>query len=144
MPIDARALLLIGLTVLLWGLWGLLGKIALQQGMPPVSLFLAEAAAGALCALLVALAVMAGRPYGSVMWNAWGLGSGAAMAVGLATYYFALERAPASVVVPLTAVYPLVSVLLFHALLRERLEVAQWSGVVLISVGTALLLYPKN
>lgn len=144
MFIDARALLLVVLTVVLWGAWGFLGKLALQHHMTPVNLFLAEAIVGAFCAMLLAFRVFARPEAQPGHWNAYGVASGAAMAVGLATYYLALERAPASAVVPLTAVYPLVTVLLSHALLHERIGLSQWIGVALICAGSALLLYQRR
>jgi drug/metabolite transporter (DMT)-like permease len=40
----------------------------------------------------------------------------------------------------LTAIYPVVSVLLSYAVLHERLSLLQWVGVVLVVGGTMLLL----
>jgi bacterial/archaeal transporter family protein len=77
-------------------------------------------------------------PYTS--WNVFGLASGAGLALGLLCYYFALEESPASVLVPLTAIYPAISVLLSYALLHERPTFSQWVGVVFVIVGAILLL----
>jgi uncharacterized membrane protein len=73
-------------------------------------------------------------------WNVFGVASGAGLALGLFCYYFALEKSQASILVPLTAIYPAVSVLLSYALLQERPNVAQWIGVVFVIVGAILLL----
>ncbi len=67
-----------------------------------------------------------------------------AMAVGIfgagatLSFFYALEKGEVSIVVPLTAMYPVVTVLLAAALLRERLSPIQGIGVVLAI--TAILL----
>ena len=70
----------------------------------------------------------------------FGEASGAGLALGLFCYYFALERSQASILVPLTAIYPAVSVVLSYALLHERPHVSQWIGVICVIVGAILLL----
>lgn len=51
----------------------------------------------------------------------------------------ALQDAPASLVIPLTATSPLVSTLLAVFFFRERVQGIQWAGIVLIVVGSALV-----
>lgn len=115
MHIDARVLLFAGLTILLWG---------------------------CLCAAPVWWLLMR-RPEAfslSPSWNVFSLASGAVLALGLLCYYVALEASQASILVPLTSIYPAVSVVLSYALLHERLSIAQWLGVVMVIVGAILLL----
>lgn len=142
MSTDYRTLLFSGLTIFLWGLWGFFGKLALERRMAPASIFVAEVLVSAACALPV-LFVLYGRqgdapPHAS--WNVFGVASGAALALGLLFYYFALERGQVSVIVPLTSIYPVVSVLLGLGLLKERPSLSQWLGIVLVVAGVALLL----
>jgi bacterial/archaeal transporter family protein len=142
MSIDYRLLLLAGLTILLWGFWGFFGKLALEKNMAPTSVFLAEVLTSAVCAVPVLL-ILWRKPEAAALytsWNVFGLASGAGLALGLFCYYFALEKSQASILVPLTAIYPAVSVLLSYALLQERPNVAQWIGVVFVIVGAILLL----
>ncbi len=140
MPGRSGLLLLAVLTLVMWGLWGFFGKVALERRMTPMALFVAETAA---CLVLsVGLIVVEGGrvlPTGG-SWNRYGLLSAAVMTVGMVFYYFALDRGPASVVVPLTSIYPAVTVLLSYAFLKERLEPTQWVGLALILVGVYLLL----
>jgi transporter family protein len=142
MAFDFRLLSLTALTILMWGFWGFFGKLALERRMSPLTVFLAEIIVSALCALPVLLVLRRGpagaQPYAS--WNVFGLLSGTGLALGLLFYYFALEKAEASVIVPLTSVYPVVSVLLGYFVLGERLRLAQWVGVALVIVGVVLLL----
>jgi transporter family protein len=139
---DSRVLVLAGLTVLLWGLWGFLGKIALERNMAPRSVFLVEVLTSVACAVVMLVVssrqLPASAPASS--WNMFAVASGAGLALGLLCYYFALERSPASILVPLTATYPAVSVLLSYAFLHERPRASQWVGIVLVVVGAILLL----
>jgi transporter family protein len=142
MSAEQRTLLFAGLTILLWGLWGFFGKLALERRMAPANIFIAEVLISAVCALPVFLALYgrgAAAP-GGVAWNVYGLASGGALALGLLFYYFALEQGSVSLIVPLTSVYPAVSVLLSLAVLRERPTVSQWLGIALVVAGVALLL----
>lgn len=142
MGADNRLLLLSGLTILLWGLWGFFGKLALERKMAPTSIFFAEILISAACALPLLLFLMRRQsvfpPHAT--WNAFGLASGAGLALGLLFYYLALEKGQVSVVVPLTATYPLVSVLLGYVVLGERPSAAQLVGAALVVVGMVLLL----
>ncbi len=62
------------------------------------------------------------------------------MGVGLLLFYVALDYGKAVVIVPLTATYPLVTVLLSYLFLGERPSPLQWCGLALVVVGAALLL----
>jgi transporter family protein len=142
MRADGNVIALTVLVILLWGAWGFFGKVALSRGMPPLSVFSAEVAVGFLLgAALLGVLLAGGQPLPwQRPWNLFGVLSGAAMAVGLLLYYLALEKSPASAIVPLTGVYPVVTVLLSLVFLSERLAVAQWVGVVLVVAGVLLLL----
>ena len=132
------------LAVLAWGLWGLWGKLALERGMPSHAIPAAEGAMGFLCGLLV-LAALRWRgmpPPWHEPWNAYGFLSGAALAGGIGCYYLALRDQSLSVVVPLTAAYPVVAVLLAMLVLGERPTAAQWAGIAL-TVGGVMLLLPR-
>lgn len=143
MVVDERhtVLVLSGLTLLLWGLWGFFGKLAIKRGMPPLSIFLVEVAVGLLCGVAVVLllpAMNAPRPW-EAPWNGFGLLSGAVLAAGLVFYYLALGKGQATIVVPLTATYPAITVILSVFLLHERPNGFQWLGVALILGGLYLL-----
>lgn len=143
MALDFRLLSLTALTILMWGFWGFFGKLALERRMSPLTVFLAEILMSVVFAVPLLLLLLRRGPEGGpayASWNVFGLLSGAGLALGLLFYYFALERAEASVIVPVTSVYPVVSVLLSYFALGERLRFGQWVGVVLVVLGVALLL----
>jgi transporter family protein len=139
---DPVAYALIAGVIVLWGLWGFLGKIGLARRMPPVSMFFVEVTVGFLIgAALLVLLVLRSQPLPwHQPWNILGLLSGVGLAVGLLLYYLLLERAWASVVVPVTATYPIVTVILSFILLGERLTLGQSFGLGLIVVGMILVL----
>jgi bacterial/archaeal transporter family protein len=139
---DHRLLLFSFLAILMWGLWGFFGKLALERKMAPISILLAETVISAVVALPIFLVVTYkpnAQPLQSTL-SIYGFLSGAGLAVGLLFYYFALSEARVAIVVPLTATYPVISVLLSFALLGERPSLAQWTGVAFVVVGVALLL----
>jgi transporter family protein len=117
-------------------------SLALDKHMAPTSVFLAEVGTSAVCAVLVLVLLWRKHDVASLTtsWNGFGVASGAGLALGLFCYYFALETSQASILVPLTAIYPAVSVVLSYALLHERPQVSQWVGILLVIVGAILLL----
>jgi len=71
-----------------------------------------------------------------------GILAGAVNGFGTWLLFASLERgAKASVAIPLTALYPLVTVLLALLFLHERLSVREWLGVGLAIIGGVLLSY---
>lgn len=118
-----------------FGLWGLLGKLALDHGSwAQISLLFGVAA-------LTAFAVAVGFDGGT--WTSKGvwLGglTGLAGALGLAFFYLALERGTASQVVPVIGVYPVLTAVLAVVFLSEGLSGIQWGGVALAVTGVLLL-----
>ena len=126
----------------MWGLWGFFGKLALQKGMAPTTIFLAEVITSVACTVPILVVLLRSRSLSQfhTSWNVFGILSGTGLALGLLCYYFALEKTQASILVPLTAIYPVVSVLLSYAVLHERLSILQGVGVILVVVGAVLLL----
>jgi len=126
----------------MWGIWGFFGKVAMERKMAPLSIFLTEVLVSVGCAIPILL--MLWRKQNSVplsiSWNIFGILSGAGLAFGLLSYYFTLEKGQASIVIPLTAIYPAVSVLLSFTILGERPSSSQWVGISLVIVGAILLL----
>ena len=130
------------LAIFMWGLWGFFGKLALERGMRPTTIFLAEVFISAVCAIPLLLVVIRKRDSFPLhaSWNTFGLVSGAGLALGLLFYYLALAKGPVSIVVPLTATYPAIPVLLGYLVLNERPSLLQWVGVILVVTGAILLL----
>src|SRR5438128_2727548 len=134
MSINSTTAMMCALVVVLWGLWGFFGKLALEHSMPPQFIFLVEAAVGLLMALGFVLTASVLPSSARASWSIFGVLSGAALAVGILIYYMALQREGASVVVVATSTYPLITVFLSFVVLREKLVPLQYTGVALIVV----------
>jgi transporter family protein len=124
-------------TVALWTGWGFLGKLALDRATPVQATIVYGIAAVA--AGLIAL--LAGQRAAS-----WGPGalwltalSAACGGAGLVTFYLALDRGQASLVVPMIGIYPALVAILSVALLSDRLSALQVAGVLLAVTGVVLV-----
>jgi transporter family protein len=123
-------------TLILWGLWGFLAKIVLNSvNWKSVFLF---STLGSI--LFTAIFFVLAKP--SLVFN---LQTCSAMLVGVMgvsasmAFYYALESGKVSIVVPLTAMYPLVTVILAAVVLREKLSPTQGVGVLLAIVAVLLI-----
>lgn len=125
------------IAVGLWGLWGFLSKVAALK-LPTGAVYLL-----AITGHLAVIGYLAATGGAAIPWQAAGvaaaLGAGLCMAFGLLFFFKALAGGAASVVVPLTALYPLVTVILSRTLLRESFTLRQLAGVVLALAAVWLL-----
>ncbi len=128
------------LILLTWGLWGFFGKFALKY-ISPFSLILFETI-GAIAVQLVLLVFLFYSKY-SFETNARGIGFAIITAffgiAGTVLFFFALSKTKASVLVPLTAIYPVVTVLLSFIFLKEKVTLLQGIGIALAIVASILL-----
>jgi transporter family protein len=121
----------------LWGAWGFLSKVATRD-LPSQAVYLL-----AICGhvLVVGYLWLGGEL--AVSGPPWGIAAavaaGTCMAFGLLCFLRALTVGEATVVVPLTALYPLVTVVLSWALLRESLTPRHLIGIVLALLAGWLL-----
>jgi len=126
------------LAVVCWGVWALLAKLigdaltpVQQQTLSTLGLLPVMAALG--CSKK--LTATGNRRRGAI----FALGAGLLTCLGNIAYYDVLNRgAKAATVIPLTALYPLVTVLLAVLLLKERLNRIQLAGVGLSFVAIYL------
>jgi bacterial/archaeal transporter family protein len=141
--LDHLALFFSASAILLWGCWGFFGKLGLGRGMSPRSILFAELLVGGLGAVVVLVSSLV-RYHSAAPafqgWNIFGVCSGLGLLLGLVCFYLALAREPVSLVVPLTATYPAVSVVFSYLVLGERPTIAQWAGLVLVVAGAIFLL----
>ncbi len=125
------------LALILWGVWSFLGKVA-AQSLPASAVYLLT-----ISGHLVVVAFILVEGLGPVAWQPWAvaaaLGSGLAMAVALIFFLKALAHGPAMVVVPLTALYPAVTVILAWLFLKEALTLRHLAGLALALAAVWLL-----
>jgi transporter family protein len=122
------------LTIVLWGTWGLVSKIA-SSGVDAYMNQLLYTAG--LAPLMVFVAITVHRERGAKATNRglgvfWAFLTGILGGVGNIAFFQALVKGgKASVVAPVTALFPMVTVLLALMFLKERLGRTQWLGLAL-------------
>jgi uncharacterized membrane protein len=137
----ATWLLLALLAAFLWGIVGVLQKLGSTR-LDAASL-LVWVTAGYILALPC---FWWGAQLPTLSPRALLLGAAAGTINGLGTWFLfaAFEKgAKASVAIPLTALYPLVTLGLAFLFLSERLTLLEWVGVLLALSGGAMLSYEK-
>ncbi|MDX9788529.1 MAG: EamA family transporter [Desulfobacterales bacterium] len=130
--------LFIVLTLLLWGIGAFIGKAVLKEATA-ISTYLLEAAGSLTVALLICLSFR--KDFLSVFshFNGWGYLFGILWGVGTVTFIVALKYKPASIVVPLTALYPLITALLAVIFLGEAITLKTSAGIVCAIMAAILL-----
>lgn len=137
LKLESRWLLCALLATLSWGLWAFLPKIALQT-LPPGDLIFYESFGNLIPAVAIFI-FMRGR----IRMNVPGirliiLGSLAAFGSILA-YLYALDQGKVAVVVTVTAMYPVVTILLAWAILKEKITPRQCAAIILALIAIYLL-----
>ncbi|WP_456475633.1 EamA family transporter [Candidatus Pyrohabitans sp.] len=127
------------MIVILWGTWGFLYK----YGVDRLGLFRALFVTNVVYMLtnIAVLAYLYSRGIGfTASQPAVFLSLGTLIGVAASLLFlFALERYPASIVIPLTALYPAVSAILAMLILGERIKAVNAAGIVLAIVAGYLL-----
>jgi len=122
------------LTIVLWGTWGLVSKIA-STGVDAYTNQLLYTAG--LAPLMVFVAITVHREQEKLSANRksgifWAFLTGILGGVGNIAFFQALVKGgKASVVAPVTALFPMVTVLLALVFLKEELGRTQWLGLAL-------------
>jgi bacterial/archaeal transporter family protein len=125
------------LTVVTWGLWGVFSKLASNYSRPKQSLLFQTA--GVLAFAVIVLCMERFRFEWSLPGFSWAALGGFFAFIGFLTFFAALDQGKASTVVTLSALYPLVTILLSIAFLHERLTTRQGIGIVFALIASALL-----
>jgi drug/metabolite transporter (DMT)-like permease len=132
------AYLSIILTIVFWGAGAFIGKAVLRDGSS-IYTYLLEASgtlsvAGCVCLLFKGEALSVVRHF-----NGWGYLFGILWGLGTVTFIVALKLKPASIAVPLTALYPLATAVLAMAFLGEPLTVKTGAGIACAILAAVLL-----
>lgn len=129
------------LTTIFWGAAAIFDKLALGKVAPLVGMMVRQFI---LTGVLLAVGVGSGR-LGS-LWTLegrsvffFGLSGVCGGILGLWTYYHALRLGGASLVVPITATYPLVAAILSWLVLQESFTFSRLIGTGLIVLGVWLV-----
>ena len=136
-----KLMLFLFLTTLFWGIAAIFDKLALGKTNPLTGMMVRQFI---LTGILLAVGIGSGRlaSMGAMDLRTmvlFGLSGICGGALGLWTYYHALRLGGASLVVPITATYPLITVLLSWLILQEGLTVSRVVGTALIVLGVWLV-----
>lgn len=121
----------------LWGLWSFIPKITTRY-VSPRSAILFEVAGGAAVALVVLVSLRFKpdmHPVGIML----ALTTGVLGFTGALLFLYAASRGPISLVAVLSALYPVITVLLSVVFLKETLSIQQWLGIALGLVSMMLI-----
>ncbi|MFZ2445227.1 MAG: EamA family transporter [Syntrophobacteraceae bacterium] len=127
------------LAVLAWGLWAFLPKFAVTW-LDPKSAFIYEVMGGLLTGLAVFF-VLRPEMGADIRGIVPSVLTGVAGYLGLLFFMYALRTGKLSVIAPLTALYPVVTIALAFIFFREKLNPAQMAGVALAVLSVVLISY---
>ncbi len=115
------------LCILSWGVWGGLAKLGSDKMTPTQVQVLFTI--GMFPVVLAALIQLKWKVDGDRLGVTYGVLNGVFTGLGLLAYYAAMARGKASIVGPVTALFPLLTVVLALVLLKERMNKVQTAGV---------------
>ena len=123
-------------TLIIWGMWGFLIKLALNY-LEWKQVFIIS---GITSTIIYLILFLIWRP--SISFK--NMGTLYSILIGLTilgsiTFYSAISRGKVSVVVPLTALYPIISTILAFIILQEKISLFQGLGIFL-AIGSIILL----
>lgn len=125
------------LTVLMWGVWGVFSKLASAQSKPRQVLIFQSAGVIAFAFIVLMLERF------HIEWSApgftWSFFAGFFTFIGFLTFFAALEQGKASTIVTLSALYPVVTILLSVIFLHEKISLKEGVGIVFALIACALL-----
>ncbi len=125
------------LTVLMWGIWGVFSKFASAHSKPRQVLLFQSV--GVLAFALVVLTIENFKFEWSMPGFTWSFAAGFFTFIGFLTFFAALEDGKASTVVTLSALYPVVTILLSVIFLREKISLRETAGIAFALVASVLL-----
>ncbi|HEX4044987.1 MAG TPA: EamA family transporter [Gammaproteobacteria bacterium] len=116
------------LALVSFGLWGLFTKLTIIYIDSKSALVYQTL--GVLIVGFVTLYLLKFKPAGDVRGLGFGLLTGLAYGVGCLFYFFAADKGKIITVVTMTALYPLVTIILSYILLKETVSLKQCLGIV--------------
>lgn len=125
------------LALIFWGFWGLFPKLATNY-INPKSVLIFQTM-GYFLVLPFVLLSLHFRPEIHPKGIIFAICGGLAAAMGAIFFFYSIAKGKASVVVTMTALYPLVTIILSFLLLKETITLKQTIGLILAII--AMLLF---
>jgi len=136
MPLEDWMMLSL-ITMVCWGIWGFLLKLA-SKHMSWHQIYV-SASLATFTAVIGLLVYFKQPPNPSNPGFILAASAGAMGVTGAMLFYIALGRGKASIIVPVTALYPVITALLSFFILQEKLSVVQALGVFLAILSLVLI-----
>lgn len=125
-------------ALVVWGLWAFFPKVALQT-MQPHSVIFYEALGNLCVSLPVLFFILRFKLQRDAFAIAITGGSSLLTVCAILSFFFALRHGPVAVIVTMTAMYPVIALILARLFLHERINKIQVVAV-LMALGSIYLL----
>jgi bacterial/archaeal transporter family protein len=120
-----------------FGLWGFFSRLAVDH-IDAASALVYQTAGVFLTGLLMFF-LLGLRPATDWRGNGYAILTGIAYGVGCLFYFYAVQRGKVTTVVTLTALYPLLTIMLSWFFLQESVSFRQWMGIFLALAAILLM-----
>lgn len=130
------------ITTVFWGIWGAFIEIPEKAGFPATLGYVVWSITMIPCAI-VALSIIKWKPETDKRSVFFGLASGLLGAGGQLILFEALREGPAYIVFPLISLFPVLTIFLSVAFLKEQTNKKHWIGIVLALAAAVFLANPK-
>lgn len=125
------------ISLIFYGIWGFTLKVA-TKGLNAQSLLITEMAGFTVMAVLILVFMnFKFETHPKASW--WAFVAGLIAAVATIALMLALSKGKTSVVVTMTALYPIITIILSLLLLKETIDLRQGVGVLLALVAIGLI-----
>ncbi|MBI3245717.1 MAG: EamA family transporter [Deltaproteobacteria bacterium] len=125
------------LCVGVWGVWGFVAKLTTTQGVHPLTLSAISSITGVVATWLVWFSVQ--PPFLRSEQLPMTVLTGLCGSLGAVAFFLALSHGRAAIVVPLSALYPAITIMLSLIFLGKQPSVTQGVGIVLALIAAVLL-----
>lgn len=125
------------LSLLSFGLWGFFSKFAILYIDSKSALIYQTA--GVIVISLIVVSALKFKPAHDLKGVGFALLTGLAYGTGCLFYFAAADKGKITTVVTLTALYPLITILLSYFILQETINLKQSAGIVLALIAILLM-----
>ncbi len=125
------------LSLLSFGLWGLFTKLTVVHIDSRSALIYQTI--GVVLIGIITLSMMSFKPATDSKGFIYAILTGTAYGIGCLFYFVAASKGKIVTVVTLTALYPLVTIILAYLLLKEAVTLKQWMGIILAMASILLM-----
>ena len=126
-------------VMVFWGFWGFIHKLCLNQIGIKATLLWSFSAALICYLLIIATLLYRGTTYRLGLYSSLAVIASLLGTAALLLFMFVLAREKGSIIIPLTALYPAITVILLYLFAGEKLSVSKLVGVILAVIAAFLL-----